>query len=268
MHFDKKTNIGLVFSGGGARGSYQVGAWRALKEMGIDEQVTIVSGASVGSINGAAFIQGDFDKMEEIWREVAFDKVFKSEFNGGKSYYFSLLKDFVKNKGIDVSPLKNTIREYLDEDVIQNSHIDFGIITFDMKKRSQIVFFKKDIPKGYMSEYIIASSTFPIFKPHIVNDRTYLDGGIYDNIPVELCLNKPDIDLVIIVDLGVMDSIYPNKIYSNYQLKKSEKVIEIKPSKHLGSLMYFDKEKSIRNMQRGYEDTMNVLEKKLATFAI
>ena len=263
MHFDKKPNIGLVFSGGGARGSYQVGAWKAMRELGLDKQVSIVSGASVGSINGAAFIQGDYDQMEEFWREVSFETVFKSDFERSNNYYFSLLKDFIKNKGVDVSPLKNRIREYLDEDKIRNSAIDFGIITYDLKKLNQIELYKKDIPKGLMSEYIIASSTFPLFKPHTVNDTKYLDGGISDNIPIELCLQKEGVNLIIIIDLGVLDSLFPSKILSNYQLKRSRNVIEIKPSKHLGSLMYFEKEKSIRNMERGYEDAMNVLEKKL-----
>jgi len=47
--------IGLVLAGGGAKGGYQIGVWRTLREMGIDRLVTGVAGASVGAINAALF---------------------------------------------------------------------------------------------------------------------------------------------------------------------------------------------------------------------
>ena len=53
--------LGIAFAGGGARGAYQIGAWKALKEAGIDQQISVYSGASVGSLNAAMFAMGDYD---------------------------------------------------------------------------------------------------------------------------------------------------------------------------------------------------------------
>ncbi|HLO03113.1 MAG TPA: patatin-like phospholipase family protein, partial [Symbiobacteriaceae bacterium] len=51
--------LGLVLAGGGGRGAYQVGAWRALQEAGLDTQVQAVAGTSIGALHAALFMQGD-----------------------------------------------------------------------------------------------------------------------------------------------------------------------------------------------------------------
>ena len=60
--------IGLVLAGGGAKGGYQIGVWRTLREMGIDRLVTGVAGASVGAINAALFAWSAYDAAEQAWR--------------------------------------------------------------------------------------------------------------------------------------------------------------------------------------------------------
>jgi NTE family protein len=50
-----KGKIGLVFSGGGGKGAYEIGVWKAFKEYGIDKYVCAVSGTSVGALNAALF---------------------------------------------------------------------------------------------------------------------------------------------------------------------------------------------------------------------
>ena len=52
---------GLVLAGGGTRGAYEVGAWKALKEL--DIEITGIVGTSIGAINGALFLQDDYDKI-------------------------------------------------------------------------------------------------------------------------------------------------------------------------------------------------------------
>ena len=55
----------LVLSGGGARGAYQIGVWKALEELNI--KCNIVTGASIGSINGALYTQGALKEAEKLW---------------------------------------------------------------------------------------------------------------------------------------------------------------------------------------------------------
>ena len=59
--------IGLALAGGGARGAYQIGAWKALKELGIDKQISAYSGASVGSLNAVLFAMEDYNLARETW---------------------------------------------------------------------------------------------------------------------------------------------------------------------------------------------------------
>lgn len=57
---DLNKEYGLVFDGGGARGAYQIGAWRALSEAGV--KISAVAGTSVGALNGALVCMGDLEK--------------------------------------------------------------------------------------------------------------------------------------------------------------------------------------------------------------
>lgn len=76
----------LVFSGGGAKGSFEIGAWRAFREMGLEFDAVV--GASVGSLNAALYAQGDYDLAEEIWSTVSIEQVVEVPRNlvtGGRS---------------------------------------------------------------------------------------------------------------------------------------------------------------------------------------
>ena len=62
----------LVLAGGGGKGAYQIGAWKALMELGISFDA--IAGVSIGSINGALIAAGDYDKAVEMWNNVSLDK--------------------------------------------------------------------------------------------------------------------------------------------------------------------------------------------------
>ena len=64
---DTTKEYGLVLDGGGARGAYQIGAWKALVEAGV--KFNAVAGTSVGALNGALICMGDVEKAESFWRE-------------------------------------------------------------------------------------------------------------------------------------------------------------------------------------------------------
>ena len=70
---DLSKEYGLVLDGGGARGAYQIGAWKALHEAGV--QIRGIAGTSVGALNGALICMGDVDEAEHIWKEMTFSKV-------------------------------------------------------------------------------------------------------------------------------------------------------------------------------------------------
>ncbi|MGL5756329.1 MAG: patatin-like phospholipase family protein [Paraclostridium sp.] len=59
--------IGLVLSGGGGKGAYELGVWKALKEMKLDPYIKVFSGTSIGAFNAVLFAQDDLDKAEALW---------------------------------------------------------------------------------------------------------------------------------------------------------------------------------------------------------
>ena len=122
---DLTREYGLVLDGGGARGAYQIGAWRALKEAGV--HICAVSGTSVGALNGALVCMDDLEKAEKIWNEMIFSRVMDVDddwmeefFRGGHSLteVLAQMRKVLAGGGVDVTPLKNLIHEVVDEEKI------------------------------------------------------------------------------------------------------------------------------------------------------
>ena len=67
--------IGLVLSGGGGKGAYELGVWRALKELGISKYISVFSGTSIGAFNLVLFVMDNMEKADKQWEEVTIDKL-------------------------------------------------------------------------------------------------------------------------------------------------------------------------------------------------
>ena len=68
-----KYKTGLVLGGGGSRGSYELGVWKALRELEVE--LNVVTGTSIGAINGAMIAQGDYEMALSLWNQIETDKV-------------------------------------------------------------------------------------------------------------------------------------------------------------------------------------------------
>ena len=73
LKLDRNKTYGLALEGGGAKGAYQIGAWKALREAGI--RFSAVSGTSVGALNGAMIVMDDLQKAEDVWNNIHFSQV-------------------------------------------------------------------------------------------------------------------------------------------------------------------------------------------------
>ena len=200
---------GLVLEGGGTKGAYQIGAYKALRDLGI--KFTGIAGTSIGALNGALIIQDDDKVMEDIW--INYD--YKSFMNIDEDTYerykniemkaknfhdvVDLINKARKNNGIDISPLRKLLQEKIDEDKIRQSNIDFGITTayWDGKIFPKLLY-TEDIPKGRLADYLIASASLPIFQLDKLDDKLYLDGMFSDNIPINMLAQKGYNDIVVI----------------------------------------------------------------------
>jgi NTE family protein len=250
---------GLAFGGGGAKGGYEIGVWKALKELEIP--VETVVGTSVGALNGAMFVQNDYDTAYNLWTDLRVESIIKVQnevaaVKNKKNYndIIQMIKTVILEGGLDVTPLKELLMQVIDEKKIRESPIDFGIVTFSLTDFKPLKVYKKDIPEGKLVDYLLASSCFPAFKHQQIGNKFYIDGGVYDNVPAALLTDK-GINKIIAVDIsgpGVTRQI--NK-------KKNMDIKYIKSIEPLGGVLDFDGERSKTNIELGYLDTLHAFKK-------
>ena len=259
---------GLVLEGGGTKGAYQIGAYKALRELGIEFQG--VTGTSIGALNGAFVIQNDIEIMEDIWRnydyssfmnidEDTYEKYKDLDFTA-KSFniVLELMNKARKNQGIDITPLREMLEKNINEEAIRSSNRDFGIVTVHWdKKFNPHHLYIEDIPEGRLVDYLIASASLPIFNLEKMDDKLYLDGMFSDNIPVKLLVDKGYNDIVVI---RLMDDFIGNMNVNKF-LDKDTNITTIIPSEPLGGSLNKDKENIEKNMLLGYLDTMKVFKR-------
>ncbi|MBU3191804.1 patatin-like phospholipase family protein [Clostridium bowmanii] len=248
----------MVFGGGGAKGAYEIGVWKALNELKID--VEVVVGTSVGALNGAIMVQGDFDVALSMWTDMTMCKVidmgqeanFLEEKNLRVASIINIIKSSLLLGGMDVTPLKDLLYKVIDEKKIRESKIDFGIVTFSLTDFSPVNIFIKDIPEGKLVDYLLASSCFPAFKSQMIDNKRYIDGGIYNNIPISLISEK--IKNIIVVDVSGVGRIKKVDTSNN-------KIIYIKNSQYLCGILQFEPETTKSSIEFGYFDTLRAFSK-------
>lgn len=249
-------NIALILSGGGARGAYQMGVWKALRAMNLEPHIKVVTGASIGAINGALVAQQDWEKAWHLWQSVHPSQIFDKDFN-----YKTLMYDWMTQGGIQVEGLKTLLRTHLDEGRIRQSPIKFGLVVYNKTARKGQSLFTTDIPEGLLAEYVIASATFPVFQPHQIGDDLYLDGGLHSILPIEMALEKEADSIAVAVDVAEASRFSPQQW--RWHRQYSDRLIYIRPSKILPSPMNFSDKARDFQLELGYQDGMKILSQKL-----
>ena len=146
---------GLVLEGGGAKGAYHVGAYKALRELNIE--IGGVAGTSIGAINGAMMVQGDYDLLEKVWFSVNSYDLFDLDLeNINFSYLLHQSKEILANRGLDTSRMRELFDTYIDEEKIRSSDKDFGIVTINLTDKKPMELMKEDIPPGKLVDFLIA----------------------------------------------------------------------------------------------------------------
>jgi len=253
----------LVLCGGGSLGSYEIGAWRKLKEKGLS--FDIVTGASIGAINGAMVVMDEYDTAVAMWDKINTDEVMRYgidldrdfwgevDFRHG-SRFNKFLGTYLKRHGVDNSPFLELLNSTLNLEKIVASKIAFGCIATEFPSTKETRLLISGAPADKVVPYLMASSAcFPIFPKYKLNDRLYIDGGWRNNLPIDYALDL-GADEVVAVILHSFPPMPQKPHY--YQDLPNVKVIE--PSLPQGSIMSFKKEAIHFNMELGYLDAGKV----------
>lgn len=249
---DNKTVYGLVLGGGGAKGAYQIGAWQALEKLGI--RVGAVVGASIGAINGALYSQGDWRLARKAWSRlnlkdaIALDQPLTDPDNlFCVRNLHQLAHSILKQRGLDMEPVRKMLQSYIDEETVRNSPIDFGIISFDISGIKPLEIYKEDMPAGTFYDYILASACFPIFRSVEIEGQKFVDGGMYDNLPSNMLIRRGYKHLILIDVRGLGRVAAP--------LEKDLDIVTIRPYSLLGGTFDMSPLSIRTSMRRGYLDT-------------
>jgi NTE family protein len=256
----KNKGYGLVLEGGGTRGAYEIGVWKAIEELNI--QIDAVVGTSIGAINGALFVQNDLEKALEIWNNIRYSKVIEIEDRLMLSLENNQLRnlsisdaikgfsEIVKNKGLDITPLKKLLEEVIDEEVIRESPVDFGLTTFNLTDMQAEEHMIDDIEPNCLVGYLLASSYLPAFKAERIFGKRFIDGAVHNVAPISMLVNKGYKDIIVVRIHGVGIE----KAYDDRDVN----VIEIKAREDLGGLLEFDLGKIKKNIHLGYYDAKRI----------
>lgn len=203
MNNEKKA---LVLTGGGAKGCYEIGAWKLFKEVGIEFDAVV--GASVGALNAAFIAQDYFEEAVKIWENISLGDIISvppeffvdGKLNITRKNIKNLkeLKKIFKNGKMDSSPLHELIKNHLDEKKIRSTGIDLGIVTYNLTDFTSTKIFLDETPEGEMADYLLASASFPTFSVTKINGKVYVDGGVHDNMPFKMARDRGYTDIVIV----------------------------------------------------------------------
>jgi len=251
---------GIALEGGGTKGAYQLGAWRALRELGIE--FNVVAGSSIGSLNGALMVMDAYEEACALWENIDPSMIIEGNSKLLKkmskwSFDYDDFHEMVKftsrvwtEGGLDVSPLRKLIGDVLDEEVIRQSPIRFGMVTVNLTDMKAVEMMVEDIPHGRLGDYLLASCSLPGFQRNYIDDKLYLDGGFHDNLPLNLVASTGCKKIIAIEIKGTGRKSKFND--------PTVEVIHIVPSEDTGGTLEFDKKRAETNIKMGYYDTLKV----------
>ena len=240
----------LVLAGGGARGSYQVGVWRALMEL--DWHPQIITGTSVGSLNGAMFVLDQYETARDMWLAIRSKDVMElPEEDADLSALHQFLRSVVKAGGMDVTPLEEIVERVLDEDALRAAPIRFGLVTVEQRGLKPRELTLDEIPAGKVKDYLMASAAcFPALRAREIDGVKFLDGGYSDNMPTGLA-KRMGADELVCVDLEGVGITRPNLT--------GLPTVMVRSYWELGDILHFDPDTARRNIELGYYDTRRAM---------
>jgi NTE family protein len=190
--------IALVLGGGGLKGFAHIGVLRALEELGI--QPDIYAGTSIGALIGASYLGGtsvsDMASRAEAMRRKDLFRV----------NHFGMLLDRMRASSIYLEdPLRELCRNAIGEGDFTSLPKRLLVNTVDVDRGARVVWGSPGLEKVSVRDAVYASCALPgFFPPGHVGDRTCIDGGVVDNLPVSISARFAD--MIIAVDVGSSDA--------------------------------------------------------------
>ncbi len=182
----------LILSGGGARGAFQVGVWKYLREMNWTPD--LICGTSIGAVNAAAIGSGmSVERLIDIWRTHNRSAVYRL-----KAHHF--LKSLRRGKPLksllDTAPLRAMLTRHLNLEALRRSPMEI-IISAVQLSTGRLHLYNQDVIE---IDHLMASSAMPILFPwQSIQGELYWDGGVMANSPLFIALERKIEEIVVVL---------------------------------------------------------------------
>ena len=265
LKIDNSKTYAIALEGGGAKGGYEIGVWQALDEAGI--KYNAVSGTSVGALNGGLMAMRDLPRAIDAWNNMKLGKVIELDeeqeenlsraFNGdiGLDDVQRLIPEaleIIKNRGLDVAPLRAWVREVVDAKAIKESGVELYIATVSITDRKALEVKVNDLPEDQICDMLLASAYHPTFRLEKLGGKFYTDGGFVDTLPLHALVTNGYKDIIAVRIPGIGHN-------RRFKMPDDVNVTYIATNADLGGVLHFDAEQSRRDMAIGYLDAKRVL---------
>ncbi len=174
------SGVGLVLSGGGGKGAYQIGVLKALKENGYLDNIAGISGSSIGALNAILYAMDDVDMMLKAWIDIDMETIFDVDLNMVLENRPFFSRD----------EMLKMLEKYIDFDKVKNAPFDIynSICKLDSANKNLSAEYRKlsDYDVETIKKILLASTALPVIYESVEIDGSfYRDGGICDNEPIK-----------------------------------------------------------------------------------
>lgn len=272
--------IGLVLSGGGAKGSYQIGMFRALEELGLMKQVKVISGTSIGALTGMTYIAAGLDAVRDLM--VFFGTQLDKQLRNNDEDTYQRAKKRMEEKQVSLQEFledpvysaysSDGFRDYLKEcfsdEMLKKSMKKLYVCAYCVEMGRPEYFLLNQLEPCWQRELTLASASLPLVFPAVTyNGYHYLDGGC---IP-PICGKTPeDADKIPLkpmqdeaLDAILVDFLIPSDQVEHTWISEKTEYLELRPSYYLeeypgAGTLDFSAERLQQNENLGYLDTMKL----------
>ncbi|HOP57301.1 MAG TPA: patatin-like phospholipase family protein [Bacillota bacterium] len=262
--------LGLCLSGGGAKGSYQIGAAMVLKEQGIFDRIDAFSGTSIGAANVCLLASTSVEAARDLWLSMPDNALERNRTRGHAS---SLKEKFnmIDHGLFKIDPLEDLLLASVDQKRLNEREVYVTVSELESEDSGFAAFLRMGfrrylhddskafyLPLREMSDNerlkaVVASCSIPVIFPAVIaaDDKKYYDGGVYDGVPIKP-LAEAGCDTIIIIRLNPRAPYHP-------ELYPGIRFYDIIHKTSIGSPLDFTVDHVKELYQLGYNDMSDYL---------
>lgn len=249
------SQLGLVLSGGGAKGSYQAGVFQAMAEAGLCDRVEAISGCSIGALNALLFATGDPERWRQAWEESDFSGITgggvspaRMEALAAQAAKAGGLEQYLRGEwAMPLDGMEEMIRQAADPEKLAKGKPKISVCAYQLEAEEPRYFWLEGRPYEEAVKLVTASSAMPVaFPPVEVGGKHYCDGGMappycgkknVDKVPLAP-LTDPELglDVILVVYLTTYDHVDPGIVPAGTRLVELHPSEPLEPAPSAGTL--------------------------------